>query len=194
MAVQLTKQELLDALYRPYRKCQECPLGSLGRTNVVFGEGNVDAELFLIGEAPGRNEDIEGRPFVGQSGLFLNKALEKVGIERSSIFITSIVKCRPPNNRVPLPLEISTCTSLFLYNQIKIIKPRIICALGSVALNTLMAAKLSITKVHGVPLDYKDGIILIPTYHPAYLLRNRSKLDEWLKDLALISTYLSKPD
>ncbi|MBA3752014.1 uracil-DNA glycosylase [Candidatus Dependentiae bacterium] len=194
MAAHLTKQELLDALYRPYRKCQECPLGTLGRNKVVFGEGNVDAELFLIGEAPGRREDLEGRPFIGQSGLFLDTALAKVGIERNSLFITSIVKCRPPNNRVPLPLEISTCTSLFLYNQIKIIKPRIICALGSVALNTLMSAKLSITKVRGTPLEYKDGILLIPTYHPAYLLRNRSKLNDSLADLALIRTYLSKTD
>src|SRR5205823_4093975 len=121
-------------LYKPYKKCLQCPLGTLGRTNVVFGEGNSDADLMLIGEAPGRYEDEQSKPFVGRSGKLLNRTLELVGLKRNDVFITNIVKCRPPNNRKPLPLESTTCKNILLFNQIKIIRPHIICTLGASAL------------------------------------------------------------
>jgi len=183
------KQELLDALYAPYIKCLQCPLGFLGRTNVVFGEGNPDADLLFVGEAPGRDEDLQGRPFVGRSGQLLNKALSLVGIERESVYITNIVKCRPPQNRVPLPPEITTCVNILLLNQIKIIRPRIICTLGSVALNSLLGKPCSITKMRGTTLEY-DHSMLIPTYHPAYILRNQTQANTWLADFQKIKEIL----
>ena len=183
------KQELLDALYAPYKKCLQCPLGFLGRTTVVFGEGNPDADLLFIGEAPGKDEDIQGRPFVGRSGQLLNRALKLVGIEREDVYITNIVKCRPPNNRVPLPAETGPCMDLFLFNQIKIIKPRIICTLGSVALNSLLGKAHFISKVRGTQIAYND-MIIIPTYHPSYILRNQSQAPNWLSDFKAIKKAL----
>ncbi len=190
MSTSPTKQQRLDALYAPYKKCLECPLGFLGRTNVVFGEGNPDAALIFIGEAPGRDEDLEGRPFVGQSGKLLSKALALVGINRADTYITNIVKCRPPNNRAPIPNEIATCTNLFLHHQIAIVQPRIICTLGAVALATLLEKKVTLTKIHGSPLPYKDGITIVPLYHPAYILRNRAEAKAWVNDLKVVATLL----
>lgn len=186
------KQDLLDALYAPLKNCIQCPLGFLGRKNVVFGEGNPDADLLFIGEAPGKEEDIQGRPFVGRSGQLLNKALALVGIERSAVYITNIVKCRPPNNRVPLPIETSTCMNLLLFNQIKIIRPRIICTLGSIALNSLLGKPFAITKVRGSHIPYHD-MIVVPTYHPAYILRNQTQATTWLSDFKAIKALLSQP-
>src|SRR5580700_10583052 len=120
------KQHLLDALYKPYKACTAYPLGTLGRTNVVFGSGNPDAFLMLIGEGPGQQEDNIGLPFVGKSGALLTKILETIGLKRSEIFISNIVKCRPPQNRAPLPYEMKTCKDLLLSKQIAIIKPRVI--------------------------------------------------------------------
>ncbi len=184
------KQDLLDALYAPYKNCLQCPLGFLGRTQVVFGEGNPDADLLFIGEAPGRDEDIQGKPFVGRSGQLLNRALNIVGIKRETVYITNIVKCRPPNNRTPLPVETSACMKIFLYNQIKIIRPRIICTLGSIALNSFLGKHFSITKVRGTLIEH-DGMIIIPTYHPAYILRNQTQAQTWLADFALIKEKLA---
>ncbi len=183
------KQQLLDKLYAPYRNCVQCPLGFLGRKNVVFGEGNPDADLLFVGEAPGRDEDLQGRPFVGKSGQLLNRVLAKVDIAREDVFITNIVKCRPPENRAPAPIEISTCTKLFLFNQIKIIRPKVICTLGSIALNALAETPLQITKVRGKIIE-RDGMIIIPTYHPAYILRNQTQALVWLQDFQFIKEQL----
>ena len=183
------KEELLKALYAPYKNCKECHLGFTGRKNVVFGEGNADAELLFIGEGPGRDEDEQGRPFVGRSGQLLNRVLAQVGIERSEVFITNIVKCRPPNNRAPSPQEAATCMGLFLYNQIKIIRPKIICPLGSIALNSLLGKPCSITKLRGTSLEW-EGFTLIPTYHPAYILRNQSQALSWLEDFKTLKNAL----
>lgn len=166
-----------------------CPLGSLGRTNVVFGEGNPDARLLFIGEAPGRDEDLEGKPFVGRSGRLLTKTLEAYGIDRSEVYITNIVKCRPPNNRKPLPLEAKTCKNLLLFNQIKIIKPQIICTLGSFALQELLDQTVQITKIRGIPIIW-EGITIIPTYHPAYILRNPSELKSLVLDIEKVAELL----
>jgi DNA polymerase len=181
------KQMLLENLYTPYHQCQECPLGSLGRTHVVFGQGNPDAKLMFIGEGPGKDEDIQGLPFVGRSGQLLNRIFEAVNIKREDVFIANIVKCRPPNNRQPLPNEMDTCKKLLLAPQIKIIRPSIICTLGSTALQGLMEQQLKITQVRGRLLTYGD-IKLIPTFHPAYILRNPRELNSFADDLALVAS------
>lgn len=193
MDPQLFKQQLLDALYEPYKKCLQCPLGFLGRTNVVFGEGNPDADILFIGEGPGKDEDEQGRPFVGRSGKLLNRALALVGIKREEVYITNIVKCRPPGNRAPLPIESSTCMNLFLFNQIKIIRPRVICTLGATALNNLLSKPSAITKIRGQKIDYENNIIIIPTYHPAYILRNQTQAPTWVEDFKTIKAFIDQP-
>lgn len=177
---------LLENLYAPYTHCQSCPLATLGRTHIVFGQGNPDAHLMIIGEGPGRDEDIQGLPFVGRSGKLLNKILEAVNINRSDIFITNIVKCRPPNNRQPLPDEMNICKNLLLDNQIKIIRPSIICTLGATAIQGLLQRPVKITQLRGQKLRYND-ILTIPTYHPAYILRNPKELSKFADDFALIA-------
>jgi len=184
MDVKKYKQALLEELYAPYKKCQMCPLGSLGRKNIVFGEGNPDAKLMFIGEGPGQKEDELCRPFVGRSGQLLTKVLEAIGLSRQKIFITNVVKCRPPNNRNPLPNESETCTSLLLFKQIKIIRPTAICTLGSAATQIFLGKDAKITKVRG-KLFKKEKAILIPTYHPAYILRNKTKLEDFANDIKL---------
>lgn len=182
------KQTLLDTLYAPYLNCVECPLGRQGRTNVVFGEGNPDARLVFIGEGPGQDEDTLGRPFVGRSGKLLDKVFELAGIKREDIFISNIVKCRPPGNRKPLPNEIDICTSLFLFNQIKIIRPHIICTLGATALQGLIRDEdVKISKARGKPrpADEIHPYIILPTYHPAYVLRNPPALKDLYHDIQL---------
>lgn len=181
------KQMILDSLYAPYLDCKECPLGSLGRTHVVFGEGNPDAQLMFIGEGPGREEDLQGRPFVGRSGQLLNHVLEAVKINRADVFITNIVKCRPPQNRQPLPLESHICKNLFLLKQIKIIKPTVLCTLGSSALAGLLETDVKISKVRGHQLSFQNTI-LVPTYHPAYILRNPKELAQFADDLTLVAS------
>ncbi|HSW73573.1 MAG TPA: uracil-DNA glycosylase [Candidatus Limnocylindria bacterium] len=177
------KQKLLDQLYAPYQKCLMCPLGSLGRTKVVFGEGNPDARLMFIGEGPGANEDAQGRPFVGRSGQLLTKIIESTGLSRSDVFITNIVKCRPPENRKPFPLESKTCKGILLDKQIEIIKPMVICTLGSAALAGLLGQDVvKITQMRGIPLMH-NGITILPTYHPAYILRNPKELEPLVVDI-----------
>ncbi len=176
------KQSLLDELYAPYKQCVACPLGSLGRKNVVFGEGNPDANLLFIGEGPGQQEDEQALPFVGRSGKLLNRVLELIGITRSDVFITNIVKCRPPNNRKPLPTESNTCKKLLLFKQIKIIRPQVICTLGSAAIQGLIEKEVKITRTRGSILSF-EGTTLIPTYHPAYVLRNPKALEFLVEDI-----------
>lgn len=183
MNIKKQKQELLDKLYAPYKKCLQCPLGSLGRTNVVFGKGNPDARLMFIGEGPGQQEDDQGEPFVGRSGKLLDKIFELLSIDRQEVFITNVVKCRPPQNRKPFPLESSTCKSLLLDHQIEIIKPTVICTLGATSLQGLLnKTDFSISKVRGTILFYKK-INLIPTFHPAYILRNPKELQKLINDI-----------
>jgi len=182
---QKEKQARLDALYAPYRNCKMCPLGSLGRTQVVFGSGNPDATIMLIGEGPGEQEDKQGLPFVGKSGNLLTRTLDAVGINRPDIFISNIVKCRPPSNRTPLPSEMRTCKDLFLIHQIEIIKPKILCTLGAAALQGLLERPVKITKERGLTITVLDAQ-LVPTVHPAYVLRNPPALDHLIADLMLV--------
>jgi DNA polymerase len=185
MNPKIYKQQLLNKLYAPYKKCLECPLGTLGRTHVVFGEGNPDADIMFIGEGPGKEEDEQGRPFVGRSGKLLNHIFAIVGIKREDVFITNIVKCRPPNNRKPLPIESNTCKSILLLNQIKIIRPSIICTLGSAALSGLLDKDIKITQLRGTIMQFQN-IPLIPTYHPAYILRNPKELQTLIDDIQAV--------
>ena len=178
------KQFLLEELYAPYKNCLQCPLGSLGRTNVVFGRGNPDAKLLLLGEGPGKDEDAQGQPFVGRSGKLLSKMLAMLEIDEADIYITNVVKCRPPLNRAPSPSESTICTKLLLEKQIKIISPAVICSLGSCATNLLLESNIGISKIRGTVQNY-HSIQLIPTYHPAYILRNPKELGTVVSDLAL---------
>lgn len=141
---------------------------------MVFGEGNPDANLMIVGEGPGEEEDLQGRPFVGKSGQLLDRILEAAGIPRESVYIANIVKCRPPQNRAPTPDEAKTCTSLWLLRQLELIKPQIIAPLGATALEFFTGEKLPITKVRGQWLEWQ-GLKLFPMFHPAYLLRNPSR-------------------
>lgn len=149
--------------------CIRCPLHK-GRKNIVFGVGNPKARLMFIGEGPGADEDAQGEPFVGAAGQLLTKMIKAMGLARSDIYIANIVKCRPPGNRNPEPLEIEQCIP-FLYRQIETVGPKVIVCLGKIAASTLLKNEIPITKLRGGFHDYQ-GIQVMPTYHPAYLLRN----------------------
>lgn len=166
----------LDALRSAIGDCRKCKL-SQQRTHIVFGEGNANARLMFIGEAPGREEDLQARPFVGEAGTLLTRLIEKMGFTRADVYIANIVKCRPPMNRDPDPEEIEMCRG-FLEKQIEIIQPKVIMSLGRISSQTLTGdTKLKITAVRGRRFDYK-GIPMIPTFHPAYLIR--IPRDKWL--------------
>jgi DNA polymerase len=160
----------LAALREHIGDCQRCKLGS-GRTHLVFGVGNPDADLMFIGEGPGRDEDLQGEPFVGRAGQLLTEIITKgMRLRREDVYIANVVKCRPPENRNPEPDEIATCEP-FLLRQIELVKPRVVVALGKFAAQTLLRSSTPITRLRGVWHDY-HGIKLMPTLHPAYLLRN----------------------
>jgi uracil-DNA glycosylase family 4 len=153
------------------RECLRCRLRE-SCSQVVFGEGPPDARLMLIGEGPGQDEDIQGRPFVGKAGQLLDKILEAAGIQRSQVYIGNVVKCRPPGNRLPNPDEVKECRK-YLERQIKLIRPSIIVCLGSMASQTVIDPNAKITRIRGRWL-IRQGIKIMPTYHPAALLRNPS--------------------
>ncbi|MGB2599866.1 MAG: uracil-DNA glycosylase, partial [Candidatus Omnitrophota bacterium] len=157
------KKTTLKEVDKEIAACQKCPLAQT-RTNVVPGEGDPRADLMFIGEAPGGDEDRQGRPFVGRAGQLLTKIIEAVGLKREDVFIGNILKCRPPGNRNPLPDEIAACNS-FLLKQIDIIKPKVICALGKFAAQTLLDTETPISRLRGKFYDY-HGTKLMPTYHP----------------------------
>lgn len=163
------KADALGKLFEEYRQCQLCPL-SQTRTQVVFGSGSPDAELMFVGEAPGFDEDRQGEPFVGAAGQLLTKIIGAMKLKREDVYIANCLKCRPPGNRNPLPTEIAACAPI-LQKQIEIIQPKILCALGKFAAQTLLGTEEPISRLRGRFFDYQ-GIPLMPTYHPAYLLRN----------------------
>jgi len=165
-------------------RCRKCRLHET-RNKVVFGEGNLKADILIVGEGPGYNEDKQGKPFVGRAGHLLDKMLKSIELDRSKVYISNIVKCRPPKNRNPQESEIEKCLP-YLRWQVKIIKPKIIVSLGSVSSRVLIDENIKITKDRGKIVE-KGEIKFIPTYHPAYLLRNQNaKKDAW-EDLKLIS-------
>jgi DNA polymerase len=169
------KKAALEALREEIGDCRRCKL-SRKRQTIVFGEGNPDADLMFIGEAPGREEDLQGRPFVGDAGKLLTRLIEKMGFAREEVYIGNIIKCRPPMNRDPEDDEVTTCVP-FITRQIEIIAPRVIVSLGRISAHILINTKIPISKLRGTFSAYK-GIPLMPTFHPAYLLRNPK--DKWL--------------
>ena len=186
-----TKIDMPGKLKELEEICKNCTLCDLSktRTNVVFGEGNHNAKLMFIGEGPGEMEDKTGRPFVGRAGQLLTKIIENVlNLKREDVYIANIVKCRPPNNRVPTIEEANTCKP-YLLKQIEIINPKILVCLGKTAFMYLMNSDMPISKVRGQIFEYK-GKKVIPTFHPSYLLRNPSAKKESFKDFLLIKGIL----
>ena len=165
----MDKRQALEKLQKEFDDCQMCGLCS-ARTHVVFGSGNPQAQLMFVGEAPGFDEDKQGLPFVGAAGQLLTKIIEAMKFKREEVYIANCLKCRPPQNRNPLPSEIVTCKPI-LMRQIEIIRPRVICALGKFAAQTLLESQDPITRLRGKFYDW-NGAKLMPTFHPAYLLRN----------------------
>ena len=162
-------RERLEALRERCLQCRECALGQT-RKNVVFGVGNPEAEILFVGEGPGANEDEQGEPFVGKAGKLLDDMLAIIGLDRTMVYITNIVKCRPPKNRDPLPEEQDACID-WLRNQFALIRPKIVVCLGRVAAMRIMKPDIKITKEHGEFID-KNGTLMMATLHPAALLRN----------------------
>ena len=173
------KKQLLEKLNCRFINCAACPLSKQGRTQVVFGNGNVETQIMFVGEGPGRDEDEQGLPFVGRAGQLLTKIIEAMGLKREDVYISNVVKCRPPGNRTPLPNESNTCKELLLLKEIDLIKPKIICTLGATATQALLGDDVKITRARGQFFNF-NGIFVLPTYHPAYLLRNPdAKKDVW---------------
>jgi len=179
--------ETLEDIFAEVRTCRRCPLCS-GRSNVVFGVGNPRARLMFVGEGPGVEEDRQGEPFVGAAGKRLTQWINRIGFAREEVYIANIVKCRPPGNRAPLPEEAAACLP-YLRRQIRAIRPEIICTLGAVALNFLLGNSDRITRARGEWRDL-DGIPVLPTYHPAYILRNAAREHEVLADFDLLAERL----
>jgi DNA polymerase len=161
--------ETLDVIRTDLGDCRRCKLCS-GRTNIVFGSGTSQTQLVFVGEGPGADEDAQGLPFVGAAGQLLTKIIEAIQLTRDQVYICNVVKCRPPSNRTPEDDEIAAC-SPFLFRQIESIRPRVICCLGAVAAQTVLGTKTAVGKLRGRFHDYR-GIQVMPTWHPAYLLRN----------------------
>jgi len=171
------KAQMLDACYEKMKSCSKCGLAA-SRHHVVYGAGNPDARLVLIGEAPGREEDLQGKPFVGAAGQLLTKILKAINLSRDDVYISNILKCRPPQNRDPLPEEQDACFG-YLRKQIEIIQPEFILAMGRIASHYMLKTSKSMGELRGVIHDY-ENIKLIVTYHPAALLRNEGlKRDTW---------------
>ena len=185
------KRRRLEELRQRIQDCHQCPLGAT-RNRFVFGEGRADARLLFVGEAPGRDEDIQGRPFVGRAGKLLTRMIEAMGLERGDIYIGNILKCRPPENRTPTLSEMGVCLP-YILEQTRIIQPEVVCALGATALKGLLRdAGASITRMRGRFLDWQ-GIKLMPTYHPAYLLRAPGEKRKAWEDLQKIMAHLGLP-
>ena len=168
--------------------CMRCKLCALGRTQIVFGVGHSKARLMFVGEAPGEEEDKRGEPFVGRAGQLLTKIIEAIGLSREQVYIANVIKCRPPNNRNPDPDEVAACEP-FLFRQIDVIQPSVIVPLGKFAAQCLLKTTDPITRLRGRRFDYR-GTTLIPTFHPAYLLRNPSAKREVWDDMKLVRAIL----
>lgn len=182
-------QKRWDELFNAVRGCRRCPLCQY-RTNVVPGEGNRNASLMFIGEGPGRDEDLSGRPFVGAAGQLLDKMIAAIGIKREDVYIANIVKCRPPGNRVPKEEEAKACIP-YLRRQVYLIRPKVIVCLGATALRYVIDPEARITRVRGQWVERK-GYWLIPTYHPAALLRDPAKKYEAWEDFKKIRDKLKE--
>lgn len=190
-AARASKAARLAQLAEDVRKCRRCPLYRT-RTHPVISDGSPSAKLMFIGEAPGRDEDLQGVPFVGAAGQLLTKMIQAMGFRREDVYICNVLKDRPPGNRTPEPEEMEACLP-FLEEQLAIVQPRVICTLGAIATKALLGPHISITKVRGETREYR-GITLVPTFHPAYLLRNPpAKKFAWA-DLKVVKRILETSD
>jgi DNA polymerase len=181
-------QEALAAIREDLGDCVRCKLHGLGRRQIVFGVGNPNADLMFVGEAPGADEDIQGEPFVGRAGQLLTKIIEAIGLRREDVYIANVLKCRPPNNRNPEPDEVQQCEP-FLLRQIDSVKPKVIVALGKFGAQCLLKTNDPITRLRGREYKFRDAV-LIPTYHPAYLLRTPSAKREVWEDMKRVRELL----
>ena len=180
--------QTLEAVRDRLGECQRCKLHST-RTQIVFGTGSPQPDLVFVGEAPGEEEDLQGKPFVGKAGRLLTKMIEAMGLTRNDIYIANIVKCRPPKNRNPETDEINAC-SPFLAAQLSVLKPKVICTLGTFASQTLLNTEEKISKLRG-RFHLIQGVKVMPTYHPAYLLRNPSEKKTVWEDIQIIMRELN---
>jgi uracil-DNA glycosylase family 4 len=182
------KAEALAAIQKEIGDCTRCPLAYAGRHTIVFGDGDANARLMFVGEGPGADEDASGVPFVGKAGQLLNNMIQAMGLKREEVYITNIVKCRPPNNRVPEPAEAETCDQ-FLLQQVDVIQPQVIVALGATAAMYLLGVKQSLSSLRGHWHGCR-GAKLAVTYHPAFLLRDPRQKGEAWKDLQMVMAEL----
>ncbi len=188
------RREQLVALYREVSSCTKCPLHET-RTKTVFGAGNADAELMFVGEAPGAEEDKQGLPFVGRAGQLLNQLLGEIGLAREDVFIANVLKSRPPGNRDPQPQEIAACEP-YLFEQVRLIEPKVVCTLGNFATKLLSGSQTGITKVRGTPQVHELGartVFLLPLLHPAAALRTPAMKETLRGDFATIPGLLAGP-
>jgi uracil-DNA glycosylase family 4 len=185
--------DLVD-LYKEVQACTRCPLHET-RTKAVFGAGDADAEVMFVGEAPGAEEDRQGLPFVGRAGQLLNQLLEGIGLSREDVFIANVLKSRPPGNRDPQPLEIEACRP-YLFEQVRLIEPRVVCTLGNFATKLLSGNPAGITRVRGTPQVHELGgrtVFLLPLFHPAAALRTPAVKQQLRDDFATIPALLERP-
>ncbi|MFH1459178.1 MAG: uracil-DNA glycosylase [Candidatus Omnitrophota bacterium] len=182
------KNQLVQLLYAQVKKCRLCDI-SKTKKNTVFGEGNLNAEIMFVGEAPGHDEDLAGKPFVGAAGGLLTKIILAMGMKRENVYITNVLRCRPPGNRNPQPEEVACCRP-YLIELVKIIQPKIICTLGKFAAQALLNETKPISRIRGNFFEFA-GIPLMPTYHPAYLLRNPEDKKLVWQDMKKIIKFLS---
>src|SRR6478735_3416650 len=179
------RRKRLVEIYQEASECTKCPLSET-RTNVVFGAGNADASLMFVGEAPGAEEDRQGLPFVGRAGALLTELLAGIGMERKDVWICNVLKCRPPGNRDPQPIEIESCEP-YLFRQVELIEPRVVATLGNFATKLLTGSRVGITRVRGTPQVREVGsrtVFLLPLLHPAAALRTPSLVDTLREDFA----------
>jgi uracil-DNA glycosylase family 4 len=185
-------EDLLTEIRADIGDCTRCKLCRLGRTQIVFGVGNPRAQLMFVGEAPGQDEDLQGEPFVGRAGQLLTKIIEAIGLSRDEVYIANVIKCRPPQNRNPEPDEVATCEP-FLFRQIDALKPRVIVALGTFAAQCLLKTTDSISRMRGRVFAYR-GAQLIPTFHPAFLLRSPDRKRDVWEDMKKVRALLHGED
>ncbi len=193
MTAEERREKLID-LYKEVQVCERCPLHET-RTKSVFGAGDADAEVMFVGEAPGADEDRQGLPFVGRAGQLLNQLLEGIGLSRKEVFIANVLKSRPPGNRDPQPLEIEACRP-FLFEQVRLIEPRVVCTLGNFATKLLSGNPTGITRVRGTPQVHEFGgrtVFLLPLFHPAAALRTPAVKETLRADLELLPQLLEGP-
>jgi len=186
----LSREQALLAIRSEIGDCTRCKLHRLGRRQAVFGVGNPAADLLFVGEAPGAAEDVQGIPFVGRAGQLLTKIIEAIGLKRDDVYIANVIKCRPPENRKPEPDEVETCEP-FLFQQIDRIKPKVIVALGTFAAKALLKTQDPISRLRGRSFDYR-GATLIPTFHPAFLLRSPDRKRDVWEDMKKVRALLEE--